>query len=113
MKGTRLWQGTGSPLIEGRSRQIKPFWQAWLAGALAAIVISLAITWLWFNSMPAVQFALSSALGAVIGVWVARLVGSRRSWVGGLIAALAANAALYVSLSHWFSWALARTMKAA
>jgi hypothetical protein len=106
VKGTKLWQGTGSPLIEGRSRQVKPFWQPWLVAALLATATSTLVAWLWLHTLPLVVFAACSVVAAALGVWFGRKVGSRRSWLVGLLGALVANAAVYVALGYWMSSAL-------
>ena len=41
MKGTKLWQAPGSPIIQGRSRTERPFWERWLGGVVGAEAIVL------------------------------------------------------------------------
>ena len=87
MKGTRLWQPTGSPLISGRSRLQRPFWQPWLLSSLVAGVFVAA----WFVlAVPHSALGISGLMfagalvGAAGGVWVSRLAGWSASWVVGV-----------------------------
>ena len=87
MKGTRLWQSTGSPLISGRSRWQRPFWQPWLLASLVSAVavgawLGLEEPQLAFGVLAGVMLAAAFA-GAAAGVWVSRLAGWGRSWIVG------------------------------
>jgi len=101
VKGTKLWQGTGSPLIQGRSRQIRPFWQPWLSSALVALAAAMAVAWLWFHVLPIAPMVLGSFAAAAVGVYVARRLGSVRGWLQGLTAAIVVDAALFTMLLLW------------
>lgn len=103
MKGTRLWQDTGSPLISGRSRRERPFWHQVLVGWIAAVVavagIAVAVEEVGGSRLIAVSgglpvtlqlligaFAYASvpgAIGSVCGVWLARNMGWHRPWLFG------------------------------
>jgi len=106
VKGTKLWQAAGSPIIQGRSRRQRPSWQLWLPAWLvsAAFVAGLVIL------APAVSggFPWAAAwgivgglFGALAGVEVTRAMGWRFPllWgavigIGGATALLALSAAL-------------------
>lgn len=97
MKGTRLWQDTGSPLISGHSRRQRPFWRDWMqatavgfaAGTAVLVAIAAmrgedllaAATSVWLPAL------VSAALGALPAVWFAGRLGSVRRWVAGAISA--------------------------
>ena len=101
VKGTRLWQAPGSPIIQGRSRTERPFWERWLKGvagaellvfvgatlvALRAADLSLGRA-LVSAAFSAMLLALPGCLaGAAIGVWVSRTMGWRRHWMVGAVA---------------------------
>lgn len=112
MKGTRLWQGPGSPLIQGRSRQLRPLWQPWLGAMILAAAVSDAITYLAFRAVPVEYFVVSSALGALMGVWVARRIGWRTAWVMGVVVGLGVDLVAFVAVSYWVSWAVVHVDKA-
>lgn len=103
MQGTKLRQSAGSPLISGSSRYVRPFFHEWLRGWAVALVLGYAtmvavmafndsgletaLRTVWMPALPA------SALGALIGVWIARRMGWRRSWLaGGILGALLVGA---------------------
>jgi hypothetical protein len=108
VKGTKLWQAPGSPIIQGRSRTERPFWERWLAAAVGAVALVFAVGLLLALREPGVALgaALSSvaltyllpalpgaAVGAALGVWLSRTMGWRRHWlvgsvVGGVCAAV-------------------------
>jgi uncharacterized membrane protein YgaE (UPF0421/DUF939 family) len=46
-------------------------------------------------------FVTGSMIGAFLGVGMARLVGSRGSWLFGALVALCVDAALFASVSYW------------
>lgn len=112
MKGTRLWQDTGSPLISGRSRRERPFWHqsllAWVIGVAAVALFVLAlgagrdlprtdIPGMGVRGLGAVLVgstayaAVPSLIGGVFGVWLARKMGWRRPWVAGAAVAVLAG----------------------
>lgn len=105
---TRLFQRTGSPLIQGSSRSVRPWWHA-VSGALVAGVTLPLIVW-WYASVSkgltlggAVFDALGTwvehspgivpgtVVGAVIGVVVAGAWGARRRWIAGATLAIAGS----------------------
>lgn len=104
MRGTKLRQSAGSPLISGSSRYQRPFLGEWLLAWMVAFVLGYAVTvaimtfndsgletalrTVWMPGLPA------SALGAYVGVWFSRRMGWRRSWlVGGVLGVLLVGAA--------------------
>ena len=104
MKGTRLWQAPGSPIIQGRSRTARPFWEVWLwAGALAQAAVVLVGVALRLgqgdqtlvSAMSAVMLtvflpALPGAVaGSALGVGLSRSMGWRRPWVAGAAVGIA------------------------
>lgn len=108
MKGTKLWQSTGSPLISGRSREHRPFIAFWLGSwgwsevLLAGAWIALSIvgsggrpdytqangSWLQF----AVVALPGTAIGSALGVVLARTIGWRRQRVAGIASGLLCGA---------------------
>lgn len=112
MKGTRLWQNTGSPLISGRSRRERPFLQQALAAWLLAVSVMVAFMILLAEGlgMPAMQIpdggisgtvtsvaggfayaAVPTLIGSLFGVWLARNMGWRRPWIAGAGSAVLAG----------------------
>ena len=100
MKGTRLWQAPGSPIIQGRSRNERPFWEVWAIGALWAEVAVLVIFIGWQLRVPGQTLvrsisavftgtlipSLAGAMaGAALGTVLARAMGWRRPWLGGFV----------------------------
>ena len=106
MKGTRLWQSAGSPLIQGKSRTVRPLWQPWIAAVVLAVVASNAITFSLYRTVLVEFFVGASALGALLGVWLARQLGWRAEWRLGLAVAIAADALFFLLASSWLTWAL-------
>lgn len=110
VKGTRLWQAPGSPIIQGRSRTERPFWERWLGGFVGAEALVLVGGLLLTLRQPsrdlgatlasvAVSFMIPALpgclVGAAIGVWLSRTMGWRRHWlVGSLAGALLAAVTL-------------------
>lgn len=99
MKGTKLWQAAGSPIIQGRSRRQRPSWQEWLP----AWIISISLLVWYVLSHSALSAAswwamaggvVGAFLGAVVGVFVARAMGWRFPWIWGAIIGVAGAAAL-------------------
>ncbi len=90
MKGTKLWQDTGSPLIAGRSRRQKSPWREWSLATLCALGVSVAacyaLGWVPLEVESAAALAWlvpGAAAGAWLGVWLARNMGWRRIWLVG------------------------------
>lgn len=113
MKGTRLWQDARSPLISGRSRSERPFWQSVFGGwclsvaliMIAAVVVSLPgrretiriAGWLLPRTLALMVGGFSfavvpAAIGSMAGVWLAKQMGWHHPWLagttGGLLAGL-------------------------
>jgi hypothetical protein len=112
VKGTQLWQGTTSPLIQGKSGRARPLWQPWLGATLSAVVVSNVVAWAGWGALPAEFFVTGSMIGALLGVGMARLTGSRSSWFFGALVALCADAALFASATYWLPRALLHIGKA-
>ena len=102
MKGTQLWQEAGSPIIRGRSRRLRPFWQPWLTGSAVALVAiglvmaprviaqgTLAMGRLGGSGTATVAAVPGALLGAALGAWIARGAGWRGAWaysaIGGVV----------------------------
>lgn len=110
MKGTKLWQDTGSPLISGRSRRQRPIWQHWLLAALVSWVLVTAVALALIQGWDLVQAA---QLAGVIGVcallvsgpfaWFTTKMGWRRPW---LPSALATGLLVPVAAYFYITWAL-------
>jgi len=101
VKGTKLWQEAGSPVIQGQSRYRRPFLNVWVRAALLASVTLLGVT-IAFLLLPGEQAAvLASAIptaltayvyslpgiaaGSLLGTTFGRAIGSRRAeYFGGL-----------------------------
>lgn len=99
MRGTKLWQQAGSPIIQGRSRTAKPFWADAVRALLFGIVLCVAIALLAARSLeggrlldqmlllgrPLVLFGILPSLAAV---WLSRSLRAGTPWVvGGLVSA--------------------------
>jgi hypothetical protein len=112
VKGTRLWQAPGSPIIQGRSHTARPFWETWLWSVLgaAAIVLVAGVIAQVLHGATLLSTAVSAVAtefmipglpgcvaGAALGVLLARGMGWRRSWVAG-----AATGALLAGLTIVF-----------
>ena len=96
MKGTKLWQAPGSPIIQGRSRNQRPFWQAWAAG-LAVSCATVAFAGLALSAEAGTRGLVASGLAGVlataaaafpgatvlsaVGTWFTRRIGTRRPWI--------------------------------
>jgi hypothetical protein len=98
VKGTRLWQGPGSPLIQGRSRQTPPFWRPWLLAIVIAMIGANFVSWALLHAQPIEFFLAGSVAGSALGVWLARRMGWRSPWVLGVIVGAVADAAFLSAL---------------
>ena len=100
MKGTRLWQAPGSPIIQGRSRTERPFWERWLAALVGAeaLVVAVAVVNALRDSDVELSKAMSSIpsafllpalpgciIGAALGVWLSRTMGWRKHLIVGTV----------------------------
>jgi len=105
VKGTKLWQPTGSPIIQGQSRTHVPFRRDLLKALLAAGLVVAVYD--WFVSDPytpalseIVEFGSSFVIGVLLGLLpgvialgILRSYRVRRAWLyagaaGGLSAVL-------------------------
>jgi len=96
VKGTKLWQSPGSPIIQGRSRTQRPFWQAWAVG-LAASCAAVALLGVVFAAEASTAGIVATGFASVlanvaaafpgatflsaIGTWFSRRIGTRQTWV--------------------------------
>jgi len=110
-RGTKLFQAPGSPLIQGRSRTARPWWQPYLVsvalGLLWPIASSVPLLYadatmefegvgelfltaaaLWFDGVAII--VPSVLVGAAIGVAVAGGWGMRYRWTAGTVGAIGA-----------------------
>jgi len=99
VKGTKLWQAPGSPVIQGRSREQRPFLRVWAvaaaasAGTLLGLLVAyaafpggdaMALTDALATSLTLLMYALPGiAVGSLVGTAFARAIGTRRAWLGG------------------------------
>jgi hypothetical protein len=90
---------------------LRPLWQPWLGAVILAAAASDAITFLAFRAVPIEFFVLSSALGALAGVWVARRIGLRTAWIMGVVVGLGIDTLAFVAASLWVSWAVVHVNK--
>lgn len=106
MKGTQLWQGTGSPLIEGRSRQAPPFWRAWLGATAVSAACAALVAWPVLGVRGIGLSMGACAIGAALGVAFARRLTWRTTWVLGAACGAAVAGAYLVIASRFWSAAL-------
>ena len=90
---------------------MRPLWQPWLGAVILATAASDAITYFAFRAVPIEFFVVSSALGALLGVWVARRIGLRTAWIMGLVVGLGIDLVVFVGASNWVSWAVVHVDK--
>lgn len=96
VKGTKLWQSPGSPIIQGRSRTQRPFWQAWSVGLAASCVCVAVLGFLLSAEAGAAGYVASGFAGVLataaaafpgatllsaVGTWFSRRIGTRKPWV--------------------------------
>jgi hypothetical protein len=79
---------------------------------MSALAVSNLVAWAGWGALPMEFFVAGSMIGAFLGVGMARLVGSRSSWLFGALVALCVDAALFASASHWLPQALLHVGKA-
>jgi len=101
VKGTKLWQEAGSPVIQGQSRYRRPFLNVWVRSALlaSATLLGVTIALLVFPGEQAAPLALAVPIaltalvyalpgiagGSLIGTAFGRVIGSRKAeYFGGL-----------------------------
>jgi hypothetical protein len=90
VKGTKLWQAAGSPIIQGQSRRQRPSWQQWLPAWAVVSACALGLLYAFPTLAGGSKWALPSALvgallGALIGVEVSRAMGWRFPLLWGTI----------------------------
>ena len=103
MKGTKLWQAAGSPIIQGPSRRQRPSWQQWLpAGIISAAVVTGLVLLVPAVSggspWPVAIGVFGAFLGAIVGVEVTRAMGWRFPLLWGAAIGLG-GAAVLLALS--------------
>ena len=105
MKGTRLWQATGSPLIQGRSAHVRPFWQPWSGGAIASALLYAGGYALYAHAtnalaIPWAYVVPGCVVGAAPGVWVARRMGASNAWIAGVAGGLVGSFLVWLALGQ-------------
>lgn len=99
MRGTKLWQQAGSPIIQGRSRTTKPFWgdvvrALVLCAALTAayaVAVPSSVEPFWLDRLVALvaPLMLFGVLPSIAVVWLSRSLRAGTPWlVGGVVSAL-------------------------
>lgn len=106
MKGTQLWQGIGSPLIEGRSRRPRPFWRPWLGAAIVSAVSVGLAAWMLYGVRGSDMCVVASAVGAGLGVAIGRRLEWRSTWVLGVVTGTAVAAAYLLAVARFWPVAL-------
>jgi len=107
LKGTKLWQSPGSPIIQGRSRRQRPAWQQWLPAVLVAALVAVALLYAssWPGGTP-LHYAVAIAgvvLGAFLGVRLTRAMGWRFALLWGSVAGVLCAAVLVSVAAALFS----------
>jgi predicted MFS family arabinose efflux permease len=102
VKGTKLWQAAGSPIIQGRSRRQRPSWQQWLPAWVAALAFVAGLVYLAPATSSGSPWAVASGvlgalLGAVVGVEVTRAMGWRFPFLWGAVLGVCGAAVLLVA----------------
>ncbi|MBE0417043.1 MAG: hypothetical protein IBX63_04700 [Coriobacteriia bacterium] len=109
-RGTKLFQAPRSPLIQGRSRTQRPWWQPYLVSVALGLAWPVAslfpvefaaqedtagvgdllsdVLVKWFEGLPVLVPAV--LLGAAAGVMVAGGWGIRYRWIPGMVGAVSA-----------------------
>ncbi len=103
MRGTKLWQQAGSPIIQGRSRTEHQFWQDWLGAMGLALALYMAVDAIVSPPPEPLTRALTTIAGSALacaqlaivptalGTWISRTLRISRPWLlGGVLGALVA-----------------------
>ena len=110
MRGTRLWQAAGSPLIQGQSRVRPPFWRGLLLAVFFAGVIAGAYHWAGPGARELTSDAATGVVGAflsgvlygwlpaIIVLPIARAMNLKPAWT---LAAVAGGGAAIAVLALW------------
>lgn len=69
------------------------------------------LTWVFYRLQPPEFFLVGSAVGGLVGVWLARRMGWRSSWVSGFVAGLCADMFFFIALSGFDPNAMVDVMK--
>jgi hypothetical protein len=120
---TKLYQRTGSPLIQGDSKRDVPAWRVWLAGVIGGLVIAWVAMFLFYTldaSAPDRSFlvvaadalvpvAIAGTPGALLGAWLgtglARGMGWSRQWaVSMAVAGLLSLVGVFMAMA--LGWSL-------
>jgi hypothetical protein len=102
LKGTKLWQAPGSPIIQGRSRNQRPSWQQWVPAGLISAAVAVGYLyvsapqsggspWLFAGAI------MAAFLSALLGVHFTRSMAWRFPAAWGAVAGVA-GAALVIAL---------------
>ena len=102
MKGTKLWQAAGSPIIQGRSRRQRPAWQQWapawiVSAALVGALLYAAPAFAGGSPYAAASCVIGALVGSVVGVEITRAMGWRFPLLWGAIIGIA-GAVMFVAL---------------
>jgi hypothetical protein len=106
MKGTQLWQGIGSPLIEGRSRRPRPFWRPWLGALIVSAVCVGLVAWALYGVRGSDVFVVASAVGSGVGVGIARRLEWRSTWMLGVLTGTAVACGYLIAAERFWPVAL-------
>ena len=85
---------------------MRPLWQPWLGAVVLAAVISNAVAFSVYRTVPIEFFVVGSAVGALMGVFIARRIGWRTAWPMGAVVGVGIDMVAFVAASYWLSWAL-------
>jgi hypothetical protein len=90
VKGTKLWQAAGSPIIQGRSRRQRPSWQQWLpawvvSGALVSAFVMLTPAMSSGSRWSVASGVAGALVGSVVGTEVSRAMGWRFPMFWGVV----------------------------
>lgn len=110
MRGTRLWQAAGSPIIQGQSRLRRPLWRelvstVFTAGVMVSVydwIVSEPYSFAWSEVVDlATAFATGVVYGlipALVALLVARAFGARQARI---VAAAVGGASAIALLTYW------------
>ncbi len=104
MKGTKLWQAAGSPIIQGRSRRQRPSWQQWLPAWAISAVAAIALVYLAPSVAGGSRWSIlggvfGALVGAFSGVEVTRAMGWRFPLLWGVIVGVVVATLLFALLA--------------
>lgn len=113
MKGTKLWQAAGSPIIQGRSRTDRSFLAVWIPSAIAALCLivmyeaviawpgALSMGWLGGVARAVAPKAVLSLVPTALIAWLGRQMRWDRTPLKAGFAGAAIVVAAGVIAQHW------------